>query len=110
MTLLHTTTYLGGRHPLPAGAIPLATDQPGSVICQTPHNRWIRWWPGTRSIESAPMTVQRLILAALCKRTGGTTELAAEMDVSARTVEAWRSCRMPMPIKAAETAARLLAR
>ena len=108
MTLLTTNSYLVGRHALPAGAIPLAADQPGSLVCQTPHHRWIRWWPGTRSIESLPGTVQKQVLHAVVERFGSTVNTAAALGVSPRTVEAWRSCRIPLPIKAAEQIARIV--
>lgn len=110
MTLLTTNSYLVGRHPLPAGAVPLATDKPGAVICQTPHARWIRWWPGTRSIESVPMTIQKQVLTSLCDKIGGTHETAAALGVSHRTIEAWRACRIPLPLKAADQIAQYLAR
>lgn len=109
MTLLTTNSYLVGRHPLPAGAVPLATDQAGALVCQTPHARWIRWWPATRSIESVPRSIQKLVLTAVCQRLGGTLKTGETLGVSPRTIEAWRSCRMPLPIKAAEQIARLMA-
>lgn len=109
MTLLTTNSYLVGRHPLPAGAIPLATDEDGALVCQTPHHRWIRWWAGARRIEALPATVQKPVVRAVCKQFGGTAKTAEALGVSPRTVEAWRSCCMPLPVKAAEQIARIAA-
>jgi hypothetical protein len=100
--------YLAGSHHLPAGAVPLCTDQPGSIICQTTHGFWIRWWEGTRSIERVPQTIQRQVVAALVDRAGGTDALADRIQVSPRTVHAWRSCRFVLPAKAADDIAHLL--
>lgn len=109
MRLISTTSYLAGRHALPAGAVPLATDQPGSVICQTAPGRWIRWWPGTRSIEALPGEIQIPVMVALAERFGGRTKLAAAMDVSPRTIDAWRRNQAVIPVKTAEAIARMLA-
>lgn len=108
MNLLATTPYLAGSHKLPAGAVPIATDKPGSVICQTPSGRWIRWWPGTRSIESLPGGIQIPVINALVARYGTKQALAAALEVSPRTIDAWRRNQCVFPAKAAEQAAGLL--
>lgn len=109
MTPITNTTYLFGLHNLPAGAVPLVTDKPGSVLCQTPPARWIRWWPGTRSIESTPPSTQTKIVTALIAHFGGRTKMADALEVSPRTIDAWRRRVQPLPVKAAEQIARLLA-
>jgi hypothetical protein len=108
MTLLTTPTYLAGGHKLPAGAVPLATDQPGSVICQTPPGRWIRWWPGTRSIESVPPETQIGVVNALVERFGTKGALAEALQVSPRTVDAYRRNQAVITVKTAEEIARML--
>jgi hypothetical protein len=105
--IANTSPYITGAHKLPAGAIPLCTDKPGSVICQTPHGYWIRWWEGTRSIETVPRSIQRKVVTALVTKAGGTEAFADLVKVSPRTVEAWRSCRIPLPLKAADDIANL---
>jgi hypothetical protein len=109
MTALpNTSPYLEGKHKLPAGAVPLCTDKPGSVICQTAHGYWIRWWEETRSIERTHQSIQRHVVAALVARAGGTQALADRIKVSPRTVQAWRGSRIPIPLKAADDIAHLL--
>ena len=101
---------LAGRNPLPAGAVPLAEDAPGSVICLMPNGRWIRWWPGTRSMESMPPETQRAVMEVVIGQLGGTAAtVGATLDVSPRTVEAWRSGKAPLPIKTAYAIAEALA-
>lgn len=109
MTPITTTPYLAGRHKLPAGAVPLATDQPASLICQTAPGRWIRWWPGTRSIESLPPAIQAAVIQTLTAHFGGRKKFAAALEVNVRTVDAWKRCVQTLPIRAAEQIARLLA-
>lgn len=93
---------LAGRSPLPAGAVPLASDKPASLVCLMPSGRWVRWWPGTRSQESLPPETQRDVLEVIVGALGGTAgAVAARLDVSSRTVEAWRHGRAPLPIRAA---------
>mgnify|MGYP003903144747 CR=1 FL=1 len=107
-TLRDTSPYLLGHHPLPAGAVPVCTDQPGSVICQTPHGHWIRWWPGTRSIESVSPQLQREIVRTVVEELGGTLQAAEKLRVSRRTIEQWRCARSVLPCKAAIDIASLL--
>lgn len=101
---------LAGRTPLPAGAVPLAEDKPGSVICLMPSGRWLRWWPGTRSMESMPEDTQRAVVDVLVSQLGGSAAKAGEaLGISPRTVEAWRSGKAPLPIKSAFAIAETLA-
>ncbi len=104
--------FFAGRTPLPAGAVPLAgeDDKISSCICLTPPGRWVRWWSGTRSIESLPPSTQRDVIAVLVEQLGGTSAAAANtLGISARTVEAWRSGKAPLPIKAAYMIAETIA-
>ena len=104
------TRHHHGRAPLPSGAVPLAEDAPGSSVCLMPTGRWIRWWPGTRSIESMPPDTQKLVMGCIVAKLGGTAAKAAErLGVSTRTVEAWRCGRAPLPIQAAYAIAEILA-
>jgi len=109
MTPITNPTYLFGLHNLPAGAVPLASDKPGSVVCQTPPGRWIRWWPGTRSIEALPPSTQKKVMVCLVGHFGKRSKMAEALDVSPRTIDAWRMMVQPLPVKAAERIARLLA-
>lgn len=109
MTPIPTTAYLSGSHKLPAGAVPLVTDKPASMICQTPPGRWIRWWPGTRSIEALPPAIQTEVVACLSAHFGGRRKFAEALEVNVRTVDAWKSRIQTMPVKVAEQIARLLA-
>jgi DNA-binding XRE family transcriptional regulator len=107
----HLARHLAGRHPLPAGAVPLASDKPGSLVCMMPCGRWIRWWPGTRSIEPMPPETSKAVAAMLVEHLGGTSARAAVgIGVSTRTVEAWRSGRAKMALATALRIAELLAR
>jgi hypothetical protein len=109
MTPINPAKYLAGKHRLPAGAVPLATDHPGSVIATTPHNRWLRWWETDSRIEHAPNSIQKQVVTCICKALGGTQAMADTLGVSRRTVEAWRAVRIPVPPRAAETILRALA-
>jgi len=96
--------FFAGRTPLPAGAIPLASESSTitACICLMPSGRWVRWWPGTRSMEALPPETQRGVVDVLIGQLGGTAAAAAaKLDVSSRTVEAWRSGKAPLPAKAA---------
>lgn len=111
MTPINPAKYLAGKHRLPSGAVPMATDKPGSVLAVTPHGRWIRWWEGTSSIESVPPGIQKVVVDALVEAMGGTSATMAEaLGISRRTVEAWRAGRIPLPAKSAENICRVLAR
>ncbi len=105
------TDNLAGRYPLPAGAVPLATDQPGSVVCITAPGRWVRWWPGTRSIEAMPSPdTQRAVIGVIIAQLGGTAATTAvALDVSHRTVEAWRTGRDALPVRTAHRIATAIA-
>lgn len=104
--------FYAGQTPLPSGAVPLASEA-GTIsacVCLMPTGRWVRWWPGTRSLESMPPDTQRGVMDALIGQLGGTAAAAAaRLDVSARTVEAWRSGKAPLPIKMAYAMAQTLA-
>ncbi|MFT4177529.1 MAG: hypothetical protein QM627_12865 [Luteolibacter sp.] len=105
--------YFAGRVPLPAGAVPLAaeTGKISSCVCLMPTGRWVRWWSGTRSIEAMPPETQRAVMEVVIGQLGGTAAAAAaELDVSPRTVEAWRSGKSPLPIKSAYSIAETVAR
>ncbi len=109
MTPINPAKYLAGKHRLPAGAVPLATDQPGSVLATTPHNRWIRWWETDSLNQAVSNSIQAPVVAAICAALGGTKAMAEKLEVSPRTVEAWRSARMPLPSRSAESILRALA-
>ena len=99
--IIGISRYLAGTTPLPAGAVPLATepDKIGSVVCLTPVGRWIRWWPGTRSIEHMPQATVKEVAEIVVQELGGTAQSAAEqLGVSKRTVESWRCGRGRMGI------------
>jgi FixJ family two-component response regulator len=75
-----------------------------------PTGRWVRWWPGTRSLESMPPETQRSVMDAVIGQLGGTAAAAAaRLDISSRTVEAWRSGKAPLPIRMAYAIAAALA-
>ena len=102
--LSNIAKFFAGKTPLPSGAVPLASESesPIACVCLMPNGRWIRWWPATRSLESMPPETQRGVMGAIIGQLGGTAPAAAEkLDVSARTVEAWRSGKSPLPIKVA---------
>jgi len=102
------SAHLAGRTPLPAGAVPLATDAPASLVCLMPNGRWIRWWPADRLIEAMPSDTQRAVLAVLVDQLGGTAAMAERLDVSPRTVEGWRANQSALPIRTAYTIAQSL--
>ncbi len=110
--LTNISTFYAGQSPLPAGAVPLASES-GAIsacICLMPSGRWLRWWPGTRSMESMPPDTQRAVMEVVVAQLGGTAAtVGAALDVSPRTVEAWRSGKAPLPIKAAYAIAQALA-
>ena len=110
MTPINPTKYLAGKHRLPAGAVPLATDKPGSVLAVTPHARWIRWWEGTSSVEGVAPGIQVPAVNSLIAALGGTSKsTAAATGISPRTIESLRIARMPMSAKAADQFAHALA-
>jgi len=91
--------WIQGTAPLPAGAVPLAGDTAG-LICLMPTGRWIMWLGGV--IRSMPPETQRAVMHVLVAQMGGTAAAMAEaLDVSSRTVEAWRSGKSPLPIRVA---------
>lgn len=101
---------LAGHTSLPAGATPLAEDAPGSIVCLMPSGRWLRWWPGTRSMESMPPDTQCGAMEVVISQLGGTAAaVGSALSVSPRTVEAWRSGKAPLPIKSAYAIAEALA-
>lgn len=110
--LSNISKFLAGQSALPAGAVPLASET-GSIsacVCLMPAGRWLRWWPGTRSMESMPPETQRAVMDAVISQLGGTAAAAAScLDVSPRTVEAWRSGKAALPIKSAYAIAEALA-
>lgn len=104
--------FFAGSTPLPAGAVPLAAESGkiSACVCLTPVGRWIRWWPGTRSMESMPPETQAAVVGVLVGQLGGTASaMAGQLGVSPRTVEAWRSGKSPLPIRVAYEIAEILA-
>lgn len=92
--------WLKGSAPLPAGAVPLAAEPSGGLICLMPTGRWIHWLGGV--IASRPPETQRDVMDVVVAALGGTAATAAAvLDVSPRTVEAWRSGRAALTTKAA---------
>lgn len=100
-------TWLQGTAPLPAGAIPLASES-GGVICLMPTGRWIMWL--ANCIHPRPPETQRAVMDVVIAQLGGTAAAAAgKLGVSPRTVEAWRSGKSPLPIKSAYALAQAIA-
>lgn len=63
-----------------------------------------------RVIHSRPPETQRAVMDVVISQLGGTAAAAAgKLQVSARTVEAWRSGKAPLPIKSAYAIAEALA-
>ncbi len=55
-----------------------------------------------RCIHQRPETTQREVMEVVIAQLGGTAAAVAEtLGISPRTVEAWRSGKAPLPIKAA---------
>jgi hypothetical protein len=109
MTPIHHAPYLAGEHKLPAGAVPLVTDKPGTVICQTTPHYWIRWHEGTGKIDQLPLAAtQKAVVACLIAAFGGRKTMAAKLYMSERTIEAWSQGRIPLTCKAAHDIAHLL--
>jgi DNA-binding XRE family transcriptional regulator len=103
--------FFAGLTPLPSGAVPLAAERGkiSACVCLTPSGRWIRWWSGTRSMESMPPETQREVVGMAVEQLGGTAAAMAErLGVSPRTVEAWRSGKSPLPIRVAYEIAEIL--
>jgi len=99
--------WIQGAAPLPAGAIPLAAETFG-IVCLMPTGRWVMWLGGV--IHSRPPETQRAVMEVLIAQLGGTAAtVGTALDVSPRTVEAWRSGKSPLPIKAAFAIAQKLA-
>lgn len=100
--------WIQGTAPLPAGAVPLAGDVPAGIICLMPSGSWIMWLGGV--IRSRPPETQRAVMEVVIGQLGGTAASTADaLGVSARTVEAWRSGKAPLPIRAAYQIAEVVA-
>lgn len=103
------TKWLHGKRPLPAGAVPLAAENQSSLICLMPSGRWIRWI--STSISSFPPEIQKDVMEVVIIELGGTAQAASDaLDVSKRTVEAWRSGRSPLPISKAYKIAEIISK
>ena len=99
--------WIQGTAPLPAGAVPLAAETFG-IVCLMPTGRWIMWLGGV--IHNRPPETQRAAMEVVISQLGGTAAaVGAALDVSPRTVEAWRSGKAPLPIKSAFAIAQALA-
>ena len=99
--------YINGSRPLPSGAVPLAAEGLGGIICLMPNGRWIMW---LECIHFRPPETQRAVVEVIIGQLGGTAAaVGAALDVSPRTVEAWRSGKAPLPIKSAYAIAEALA-
>lgn len=99
--------WIQGTAPLPAGAVPMAAETFG-IVCLMPTGRWIMWLGGV--IHNRPNDTQRGVMDSVISQLGGTAASAADkLGVSARTVEAWRSGKAPLPIKAAYLIAEAMA-
>jgi len=99
--------YFGGKYKLPAGAIPLARINAG-LVCILPSGRWMTWENGL--IRFQPATIQKQVLDLLIPAIWGTAAgLAERLDMSARTIESWRSKKTPIPMKSAHKIANELA-
>ncbi len=101
------TKHLNGTLPLPAGAVPLAAIGITGYVCLMPNGRWINWMGGV--IKSLPNDVQKEVMGILVEEMGGTAQkMADNLEVSRRTVEAWRSGAAKLPIVAAYNIASIL--
>lgn len=99
--------WIQGTAPLPAGAVPLAAETFG-IVCIMPTGRWIMWLGGV--IYSRPSDTQRGVMGVVISQLGGTAAATADkLGISARTVEAWRSGKAPLPVKAAYLIAEAMA-
>ena len=99
--------WIQGTAPLPAGAVPLAAETFG-IVCIMPTGRWIMWL--ANCIHQRPSTIQREVMEVVITQLGGTAAAVADkLTISPRTVEAWRSGKAPLPIKAAYSIAEALA-
>jgi hypothetical protein len=109
MTLQPVAKYhkwIQGTAPLPAGAVPLAGESAG-LVCIMPSGRWIMWLGGV--IHSRPPETQRAVMEIIIGQLGGTAAaVGSALDISPRTVEAWRSGKAPLPIKSAYAIAQAL--
>jgi hypothetical protein len=95
--------WLQGRHPMPAGAIPLASNSSGGVVCMLPSGLWIMWRDGL--LTHRPPETQRAVMDVAINLLGGTAAAMAErLKVSPRTVEGWRIGRRIEAKKAMEMA------
>lgn len=109
MNRIPLKAYLTGAKRLPAGAVPLACDAPPTAICATPSGHWIRWNPKNLATDPLPpIETQAAVIRMICAEMGGTHRMAEQLEVSARTIEAWRYGKKPLPIKVAEKIANLL--
>ena len=109
MKPIHQASYLAGKHKLPSGTVPLATDMPGTIICQTVLHYWIRLHTKTGRIDQLPLaSTQKKVIACLLEAFGGKKEMAAKIYVSERTIESWLGGQSPLTLKAAYDIAQLL--
>lgn len=91
--------WIQGSAPLPAGAVPLAAESSG-LICLMPTGRWIMWLGGV--MRSRPQETQKYVMEVVVEKLGGTAASTADhLEVSPRTVEAWRSGKARLPINQA---------
>ena len=102
--------YIGQRR-LPAGAVPLASDGHAAIVCLGAAGSWVRWWPADGVIQTMPPKTIRAVMEVVINELGGTAKATAEkIDVSPRTVEAWRGGSAKMSIAAAYRIAEELAK
>lgn len=109
MKPIHQASYLAGEHKLPSGAVPLATDRPDTIICQTVPHYWIRLNTKTGWIDQLSLaSTQKKVVACLVEAFGSKKEMAAKIYVSERTIESWLGGQSPLTLKAAYDIAQLL--
>jgi len=100
--LKNASKLYGGSIRLPAGAVPLASDQYAGIVCLMPSGRWVRWWPTESLLQTMAPETQSTVMSVLIGHFGGTAAtMALRLGVSVRTVEGWRSGRARLPIKPA---------
>jgi hypothetical protein len=99
MRIINNYTANLVRHgsPLGQGNIPLATDNPASVICYSYITRtFFRWWPGTGQVEKLEDVWPLVVETYLAKLAGGDRQILADyFEVPADRVDQWMAGDLP---------------
>ena len=118
MTPIDPTPYLNGSRRLPAGAIPLATLDPGlyrvspesaRVVCLMPPGRWIAWQGAGNTVSSLPPKTSGLVVKAVVAHLDiSQAELARRIGLSPSVVTLWAKSKQHPGPNAAQAIAGLL--